>query len=185
MVLTPRRWRQVLEKQLLGGEGGNKARSPGRARRKPLKPSRAGMPGDPGATVVTNARVFYSTRAAAGASGTRHSPLPTWGRRLHAQLGRIARRECERISKIGATSLRGAERRSNPFLLSYCGMDCFASLAMTVGSLECFTEPVGQARPVGSQGRKSRPFFLDPCHAPDYACGRSNRRIDCYFLKAS
>src|ERR1700689_5279677 len=62
--------------ELLGGEGGNKARSPGRARRKPLKPLRAGMPGDPGATVVTNARFFYTTRAAAGASGTRHSPLP-------------------------------------------------------------------------------------------------------------
>src|SRR3984957_2578663 len=65
--------------ELLGGEGGNKARSPGRARRKPLKPSRAGMPGDSGATVVTNARAYYSTRAAAGASGTRHSLLPSWG----------------------------------------------------------------------------------------------------------
>ena|ERR1700733_15731393 len=37
------------------------------------------MPGDPGATVVTNARATYSTRAAAGATGTRHSPLPSWG----------------------------------------------------------------------------------------------------------
>jgi len=26
------------------------------------------MPGDPGVTVVTNARVYYTTRAAAGAS---------------------------------------------------------------------------------------------------------------------
>jgi hypothetical protein len=34
------------------------------------------MPGDPGATVVTNARAFYTTRAAAGATGTRHSPRP-------------------------------------------------------------------------------------------------------------
>jgi len=44
VVLTPRRWCQVLEKQasckFLGGDGGNKARSPGRARRKPLKPLR-------------------------------------------------------------------------------------------------------------------------------------------------
>jgi hypothetical protein len=55
------------------------SRSPGRARNKLLKPSRAGMPGDPGATVVTNARAYYSTRAAAGATGTRHSPLPPWG----------------------------------------------------------------------------------------------------------
>src|ERR1700722_13387615 len=37
------------------------------------------MPGDSGPTVVTNARVFYPPRAAAGASGTRHSPLPAWG----------------------------------------------------------------------------------------------------------
>jgi hypothetical protein len=37
------------------------------------------MPGDPGATVVTNARAFYTTRAAAGATGTRHSPRPLWG----------------------------------------------------------------------------------------------------------
>src|SRR5580692_6636620 len=37
------------------GDGDKQARSPGRARSKPLTPSRAGMPGDPGATVVTNA----------------------------------------------------------------------------------------------------------------------------------
>jgi hypothetical protein len=34
------------------------------------------MPGDPGALVVTNARAFYTPRAATGATGTRHSPLP-------------------------------------------------------------------------------------------------------------
>src|ERR1700759_1517190 len=37
------------------------------------------MRGDAGATVVTNARAYYSTRAAAGASGTRHSPRPHEG----------------------------------------------------------------------------------------------------------
>jgi hypothetical protein len=36
VVLTPRRWRQVLKKlTLLRDDGGKKARSPGRARRKP------------------------------------------------------------------------------------------------------------------------------------------------------
>jgi hypothetical protein len=35
-----------------------------------------GMPGVSGVTVVTNARAFYPTRAAAGASGARHSLLP-------------------------------------------------------------------------------------------------------------
>jgi hypothetical protein len=63
VVLTPRRWRQVPGKQkLLGGDGGKQARSPGRARNKLLKPLRAGMPGDPGATVVTNACAYYTSR---------------------------------------------------------------------------------------------------------------------------
>src|ERR1700722_5281058 len=81
------------EAKLLGGEGGNKARSPGRARRKPLKPLRAGMPGDSGATVVTNARAYYSTRAAAGASGTRHSPRPLWGGRYMHNSGAMRRED--------------------------------------------------------------------------------------------
>ena len=61
VVLTPRRRRQVS-----GGnsadDGDKKARSPGRARRKPLKPLRAGMPGYSGATVVTNSCAFYTLR---------------------------------------------------------------------------------------------------------------------------
>jgi hypothetical protein len=53
-------------------------RSPGRARNKPLKPLRAGMPGDLGATCGDYARVlcFTFAREAAGALGTRHSPRP-------------------------------------------------------------------------------------------------------------
>jgi hypothetical protein len=101
VVLTPRRWRQVLEKQasckFLGGDGGKQARSPGRARNKLLKPLRAGMPGDPGATVVTNARAFYTTRAAAGATGTRHSPRPP-GRTSFLQSGRLAPRKRAAVS---------------------------------------------------------------------------------------
>ena len=59
------------------------------------------MPGDLGATVVTNARAFYSTRAASGATGTRHSPRPLFsGRRIHPQLGRIAPRDRGSISEI-------------------------------------------------------------------------------------
>jgi hypothetical protein len=61
VVLTPRRRRQVSQK-CLRGDGDKKARSPGRARNKLLKPSRAGMPGDPGATVVTNSCAFYTLR---------------------------------------------------------------------------------------------------------------------------
>jgi hypothetical protein len=57
VVLTPRRWRQVSRSAMSAltgltrgyprGDGGKQARSPGRARRKPLKPLCAGMPGEP------------------------------------------------------------------------------------------------------------------------------------------
>jgi hypothetical protein len=40
VVLAPRRWRQVRGKIIPVDDGGNKARSPGRARRKPLNPLR-------------------------------------------------------------------------------------------------------------------------------------------------
>jgi hypothetical protein len=44
------------------------------------------MPGDSGVTVVTNARAFYTTRAAAGASGARHSLRPLFrGRDIRRQ----------------------------------------------------------------------------------------------------
>src|SRR3981189_1584737 len=50
-----------------------------RARRKPLKPLRAGMPGDSGVLVVTRVRsTNKSAHEAAGATGTRHSPRPLW-----------------------------------------------------------------------------------------------------------
>ena len=77
VVLTPRRWRQVGGSDS-AGDGGKKARSPGRARNKLLKPSRAGMPGDPGATVVTNACAYYTSRTrlrVQRAPGIPRSPL--------------------------------------------------------------------------------------------------------------
>src|SRR6202161_3416085 len=86
VVLTPRRWRQVGERNFTG-DGGNKARSPGRARNKLLKPSRAGMPGDPGATVVTNACVLLPYTRGCGCIGHPAFPTPSFGRRIPAQLG--------------------------------------------------------------------------------------------------
>jgi hypothetical protein len=74
VVLTPRRWRQVGESNFTD-DGGKQARSPGRARNKRLKPSRAGMPGDPGATVVTNACAFYHCARGCGCNG--HPAFPT------------------------------------------------------------------------------------------------------------
>src|SRR5579872_1043093 len=52
VVLTPRRWRQVcgdIPQAMVAKKPG----SPGRARRKPLKPLRRGMPDCTGVTVVT------------------------------------------------------------------------------------------------------------------------------------
>src|SRR3984893_19033026 len=69
-------------------DGDKKARSPGRVRNKPLKPLRAGMPGDPGATVVTTLVCYQHTaHEAAGATGTRLSPRPRLGGKFMHVLG--------------------------------------------------------------------------------------------------
>jgi hypothetical protein len=78
VVLTPRRRRQVGERNFTG-DGDKQARSPGRARNRLLKPSRAGMPGDLGATVVTNSCAFYTLRTRLRVRrAPRHSPRPLW-----------------------------------------------------------------------------------------------------------
>src|ERR1700730_17091757 len=97
VVLTPRRWRQVLEKQasckFLGGDGGNKARSPGRARNKLLKTIACGNAGCPGATVVTNACVLLPYTRGCGCNGHPAFPTPFVGRIVHAQLGQLTPRD--------------------------------------------------------------------------------------------
>jgi hypothetical protein len=54
------------------------------------------------------------------------------GRRFIAHLGRIAPRECERVSAFAV--IASAAKQSN--FLSCCAMDCFAALAMTIGLFE-------------------------------------------------
>src|SRR5258707_5337518 len=56
------------------------------------------MPGCSGGLVVTNARVYYTTRAAAGASA-RGIPHALKGRKFHARLGRIAPRDRGSVSE--------------------------------------------------------------------------------------
>src|SRR6476646_9512533 len=64
----------------IAGDGNKRARSPGRARRKPLKPLRGECRLFSGVTVVTTlACLFYFTCEAAGASSTRHSLRPPNG----------------------------------------------------------------------------------------------------------
>ena len=62
VVLTPRRWRQVLRELFPRGDGGKQARSPGRARRKPLKPLRRECRVMPVCTCGDYARVLFSFR---------------------------------------------------------------------------------------------------------------------------
>jgi hypothetical protein len=58
------------------------------------------MPGVSGVTVVTNARVFYTTRAAAGASGARHSLRPLISRAgRFRQTSRETRGEIARVCR--------------------------------------------------------------------------------------
>src|ERR1700722_700742 len=75
------------------GDGGKKARSPGRARNKLLKPSRAGMPGDPGATVVTNSCAFYTLRTRLRVQRAPGIPHALFGRRILPNASGASRRE--------------------------------------------------------------------------------------------
>src|SRR6266404_1363953 len=95
VVLTPRRWRQVGGSNS-AGDGGKQARSPGRARRKPLKPLRRECRVMPVCTCGDYARVlFHFAREAAGALRARHSlrPLNSSGQDVKAKLACDARRD--------------------------------------------------------------------------------------------
>ena len=143
VVLTPRRWRQVRRKRFRR-RGWQESPVTRESAEEAVNTIACGNAGCPGATVVTNARAYYSTRAAAGATGTRHSPLPFWGSATPffcwAKVSSTTRAlDAARSRRCILPSLRA--QRSNPLLLLYCLMDCFA-------------EPVigrAFARPVGSQ----------------------------------
>jgi len=65
-----------LRQDISAGDGGKQARSPGRARRKPLKPLRAGMSGDSGVLVVTRVR-STNTKCTRGRGCNGHPAFPT------------------------------------------------------------------------------------------------------------
>jgi hypothetical protein len=81
-----------LRQNISAGDGGKRARSPGRARHKPLKPLRAGMPGVPVYSLLLVCVLpIQSAHEAAGATGTRHSPRPLWGGRFINGSGALRR----------------------------------------------------------------------------------------------
>jgi hypothetical protein len=78
VVLAPRRWRQVRDDASHhADDGGKRARSPGRARRKPLTPSRGECRAFSGVTVVTNARAYYQYTRGCGRIGRPAFPAPS------------------------------------------------------------------------------------------------------------
>jgi hypothetical protein len=114
VVLTPRRWCQASRKYPRG-DGGKQARSPGRARNKPLTPSRAGMLGDPGATVVTNACAYYTSRTRLRVHRAPGIPRALCWAEINAKLGRYTPREYRRPSspaKAGDPVFRSVSDRT-------------------------------------------------------------------------
>jgi len=85
--------------------------------------------------VVTNARVYYTTRAAAGASGALHSlrPLIAEGGNFKAKLGCIAPRECGIVSHsslpaTNAKRLRKGALATKQSIVSFFAARWIASL---------------------------------------------------------
>ena len=101
MVLTPRRWRQVLEKQASQGRQWQESPVTGESAKQTVKTTARGMPDVSGVTVVTNARVYYTPRAAADAPSVRHSlrPLLAEGGKSEAKLARNMRRDREAMPR--------------------------------------------------------------------------------------
>jgi hypothetical protein len=121
VVLTPRRWRQGCG-YWVGptGRGHNispqttVAKKPGHrgARNKPLKPLRAGMPGDAGVLVVTRV-LSTNTKCTRGRGCSGHPAFPTPSKGAEDKCTARAHRAARSRSRV-CTSLRA--QRSNPWL---------------------------------------------------------------------
>jgi hypothetical protein len=105
-------------------DGDNKARSPGRARRKPLKPLRREGRVASGEPVVTNSCAFYLAHEAAGASGARSSLRPRLGERLFQDSGG-SRRE---IAKA-RLSVIASDSEAIQYFSPGCILDCVVAFA--------------------------------------------------------
>jgi hypothetical protein len=126
-----------LRQNISVGDGGKQARSPGRARRKPLKPLRAGMSGDSGVLVVTRVR-STTTKCTRGRGCNGHPAFPTPSKGAKTQVTPRAHSVARAKSCLDVIARSAATKQS---ILSLRRVDCFA-------------EPVigrAFARPVGSQ----------------------------------
>ena len=116
VVLAPRRWRQVRgDASHHAGDGGNKARSPGRARRKPLKPSRRECR-DASAEPVCSCAFLVERKGTRDRGCSQHPAFPApsafqEGRSLDMTRARYAAR---RRTRVRWRHCEERERRSNP-----------------------------------------------------------------------
>jgi hypothetical protein len=96
-------------------DGGKRARSPGRARRKPLKPSRGESRLIPSEPVVTTLVCFFNfAREAAGAAGTRLSLRPPFSRVLSSHNSDATRREKADAYPLGCLTFENDTRPRIP-----------------------------------------------------------------------
>jgi len=139
VVLTPRRRRQVCG-SFSAGDGDKKARSPGRARRKPLKPLRREgrvISAVPSATTLVCFFISHARLRVQAAHPAFPAPSIFERRQIHASLGRFPRREnaevclnyarhCEEpTGHANARPMTGSATKQS--ILSLRGdMDCFA-----------------------------------------------------------
>src|SRR3981189_3701141 len=115
-----------LRQDTSADDGGKRARSPGRARRKPLKPLRAGTPGDSGVLVVTRVR-STTTKCTRGRGCNGHPafPTPSLGGSFINASGALRGEDANVCLDVIASE---AKQSISP---RKGRMDCFAALAMT------------------------------------------------------
>src|SRR5882724_7980178 len=115
-----------LRQNISVDDGGKTARSPGRARHKPLKPLRAGMPGDSGVLVYSCAFYQYKVHARPRVQRAPGVPHALFGRKLHQRLGRIASRGRNRFCTWGTVIARSEATKQSILSLRLDGLLRFA-----------------------------------------------------------
>ena len=129
-------------------DGGKQARSPGRARRKPLKPLRGECRAFSGVTVVTNARVYYHYTRGCGRIGRPAFPAPSDFRGRNEQAKPRAKsaarsRSCVRrhcLRQTRSVCAREPTGRANARPMT--GSATKQSILSLCREMDCFAEPV-------------------------------------------
>jgi hypothetical protein len=114
VVLMPRRWHQAPEKQAFRGRRWQTSPVTGESAKETVKTIARGMPDVSGVTVVTNACAFYHCTRGCGRAERPAFPAPSDSRGRNEPAK--PRKQAARSRTCILPSLRGAKRRSNPFL---------------------------------------------------------------------